>query len=53
VAGVAIHETSDVFATALRGGSGIGCKNGLATLTHYTQIKSIYVELGDVECPYA
>jgi betaine-aldehyde dehydrogenase len=33
--------------------SGIGRENGLATLTHYTQIKSIYVELGDVECPYA
>jgi acyl-CoA reductase-like NAD-dependent aldehyde dehydrogenase len=33
--------------------SGIGRENGLATLTHYTQIKSIYVELGDVDCPYA
>jgi betaine-aldehyde dehydrogenase len=32
--------------------SGIGRENGLATLTHYTQIKSIYVELGEVECPY-
>jgi acyl-CoA reductase-like NAD-dependent aldehyde dehydrogenase len=33
--------------------SGIGRENGLSTLAPYTQIKSIYVELGDVECPYA
>lgn len=29
--------------------SGIGRENGLVTLGHYTQIKSIYVELGQVE----
>jgi betaine-aldehyde dehydrogenase len=32
--------------------SGIGRENGLATLAHYTQIKSVYVELGDVESVY-
>ena len=29
--------------------SGIGMENGTAVLNHYTQLKSIYVELGDVE----
>ncbi|WP_428239995.1 betaine-aldehyde dehydrogenase [Gynuella sp.] len=33
--------------------SGIGRENGLETLAHYTQTKSIYVELGDVDCPYS
>lgn len=32
--------------------SGIGRENGIETLNHYTQVKSVYVELGDVECPY-
>ncbi|WP_028469250.1 betaine-aldehyde dehydrogenase [Neptunomonas japonica] len=32
--------------------SGIGRENGIETLNHYTQIKSVYVELGDVDCPY-
>ena len=32
--------------------SGIGRENGMETLTQYTQVKSVYVELGDVECPY-
>jgi betaine-aldehyde dehydrogenase len=32
--------------------SGIGRENGRAALEHYTQLKSVYVELGDVECPY-
>ncbi len=32
--------------------SGIGRENGIETLSHYTQTKSVYVELGDVECPY-
>lgn len=32
--------------------SGIGRENGLATLNHYTQLKSVYVELGDVASPY-
>ena len=32
--------------------SGIGRENSLAALEHYTQIKSVYVELGDVEAPY-
>lgn len=33
--------------------SGIGRENGWAALEHYTQLKSVYVELGDVPCPYA
>ncbi len=32
--------------------SGIGRENGLVTIEHYTQLKSVYVELGDVSCPY-
>ncbi len=32
--------------------SGIGRENGLDTLNHYTQIKSVYVELGELENPY-
>ena len=32
--------------------SGIGRENGRAAIEHYTQLKSVYVELGDVECPY-
>ena len=32
--------------------SGIGRENGRAALDHYSQIKSVYVELGDVEAPY-
>jgi betaine-aldehyde dehydrogenase len=32
--------------------SGIGRENGIETLNHYTQIKSVYVELGNVDCPY-
>ncbi|HXH02759.1 MAG TPA: betaine-aldehyde dehydrogenase [Candidatus Competibacteraceae bacterium] len=33
--------------------SGLGRENGWAALEHYTQVKSVYVELGDVACPYA
>lgn len=32
--------------------SGLGRENGSAAVEHYTQIKSVYVELGDVEAPY-
>ncbi|MEH6824605.1 MAG: betaine-aldehyde dehydrogenase [Motiliproteus sp.] len=32
--------------------SGIGRENGMETLNHYTQVKSVYIELGDVDCPY-
>jgi len=32
--------------------SGIGRENSLVTIEHYTQLKSVYVELGDVECGY-
>ena len=32
--------------------SGIGRENGLAAVEHYTQLKTVYVELGDVEAPY-
>ena len=32
--------------------SGIGRENSAAAIDHYTQLKSVYVELGDVDCPY-
>ena len=32
--------------------SGIGRENSLAAIEHYTQTKSVFVELGDVESPY-
>jgi betaine-aldehyde dehydrogenase len=32
--------------------SGIGRENGRAALDHYSQLKSGYVELGDVDAPY-
>ncbi|MEO6571594.1 MAG: betaine-aldehyde dehydrogenase, partial [Ilumatobacteraceae bacterium] len=32
--------------------SGIGRENGRLALDHYRQVKSVYVELGDVEAPY-
>jgi betaine-aldehyde dehydrogenase len=32
--------------------SGIGRENGQAAIEHYTQLKSVYVELGDVDAPY-
>ncbi len=32
--------------------SGFGQENGQAAIDHYTQLKSVYVELGDVQCPY-
>ena len=32
--------------------SGFGHENGHAAIDHYTQLKSVYVELGDVQCPY-
>ncbi len=32
--------------------SGIGQENGQAAIEHYTQLKSVFVELGDVQCPY-
>jgi betaine-aldehyde dehydrogenase len=32
--------------------SGLGRENGLAAIEHYTQVKSVYVELGDVDCPF-
>jgi betaine-aldehyde dehydrogenase len=32
--------------------SGLGRENGLAAVEHYTQVKSVYVELGDVQAPY-
>ena len=30
--------------------SGIGRENGLAAIEHYTQLKTIYVEMNDVDC---
>ena len=32
--------------------SGVGRENGLAALEHYTQLKTVYVEMGDVVAPY-
>lgn len=32
--------------------SGMGRENGKAAIEHYSQLKSVYVELGEVECPY-
>jgi betaine-aldehyde dehydrogenase len=32
--------------------SGIGRENGAAAIEHYTRLKSVYVEMGDVEAPY-
>ncbi|PYE85299.1 betaine-aldehyde dehydrogenase [Phyllobacterium leguminum] len=32
--------------------SGIGRENGIAALGHYSQIKTVYVEMGRVESPY-
>lgn len=33
--------------------SGIGTENGLETLRQYTQLKTVYVEMGGVDSPYA
>jgi betaine-aldehyde dehydrogenase len=32
--------------------SGLGRENGRAAIEHYTQLKSVYVALGDVDSPY-
>jgi betaine-aldehyde dehydrogenase len=32
--------------------SGLGRENGKAAIEHYTQLKSVYVNLGAVEAPY-
>jgi betaine-aldehyde dehydrogenase len=32
--------------------SGLGRENGRAAVEHYTQLKSVYVAMGDVEAPY-
>ena len=32
--------------------SGLGRENGRAAIEHYTQLKSVYVALADVEAPY-
>ena len=32
--------------------SGLGRENGRAAIDHYTQLKSVYVAMGDVESPY-
>jgi acyl-CoA reductase-like NAD-dependent aldehyde dehydrogenase len=39
---------------AVRGNkqSGIGRENSLAAIEHYTQVKSVYVEGGNVAAPY-
>jgi len=32
--------------------SGLGRENSRAAVEHYTQLKSVYVALGDIEAPY-
>ena len=32
--------------------SGIGRENGIETLYHYTQTKSVFVDLNDIQSPY-
>ena len=32
--------------------SGIGRENSLITIEHYSQLKTVYVELGEVEAPF-
>ncbi|WP_404710063.1 betaine-aldehyde dehydrogenase [Sphingomonas sp. MMS24-J13] len=32
--------------------SGIGRENGLAAIEHYTRIKSVYVAMAPIDCPY-
>jgi acyl-CoA reductase-like NAD-dependent aldehyde dehydrogenase len=32
--------------------SGLGRENGKAAIDHYTQLKSVYVALGDLDAPY-
>ncbi len=32
--------------------SGVGKENGLATIQHYTQLKSVYVEMEEVQSPF-
>jgi betaine-aldehyde dehydrogenase len=32
--------------------SGLGRENGRAALEYYTQLKSVYVAMGDVDSPY-
>jgi betaine-aldehyde dehydrogenase len=32
--------------------SGLGRENGRAAIEHYTQLKSVYVALVDIDCPY-
>ena len=32
--------------------SGIGRENGWAAIEHYTQLKTVYVEMGKIDSPY-
>ena len=32
--------------------SGIGTENGMETVKQYTQLKTVHVEMGDVDSPY-
>jgi betaine-aldehyde dehydrogenase len=50
-----VNEVSKHFIGAPFGGfkqSGIGRENALEALSHYSQVKSVYVETGKVESPY-
>ena len=47
-----INDFHPYFAQAPWGGykqSGVGRENGISTLSHYTRIKSVQVELGDYQ----
>jgi betaine-aldehyde dehydrogenase len=46
------YNLTPIDALRRRTSSGIGRENGRAALDHYSQLKSVYVELGDVAAPY-
>ena len=54
-AGVIYVNNYNVYPSELPFGgykkSGIGRENGRAVIEYFTQIKSVYVEMGDVDCP--
>ena len=32
--------------------SGLGRENGTAAIEYWSQLKSVYVEMGEIDCPY-
>lgn len=55
-AGVCWVNNYGVYEMSLPAGgfkqSGIGSENGRETIAQYTQTKTVYVTMGDVDCPY-